>query len=99
MAGLPPLRSGFPVVGVDSNLSLGFLFPRSPLCYFPRSLPSLRGLRLAENNKALSASQKGLSFVGMAGFEPTTSTSQMWRDTGLRYIPNLVSSFYVEEAE
>ncbi len=24
----------------------------------------------------------------MAGFEPTTSTSQMWRDTGLRYIPN-----------
>jgi hypothetical protein len=27
-------------------------------------------------------------FVGMAGFEPTTSTSQMWRDTGLRYIPN-----------
>ncbi len=29
--------------------------------------------------------------VGVAGFEPTTSTSQMWRDTGLRYTPNLVS--------
>jgi hypothetical protein len=26
-------------------------------------------------------------FVGMAGFEPAASTSQMWRDTGLRYIP------------
>ena len=25
--------------------------------------------------------------VGVAGFEPTTSTSQMWRDTGLRYTP------------
>ena len=32
-------------------------------------------------------------FVGMAGFEPTTSCSQSRRDTGLRYIPNLVSSF------
>ena len=28
------------------------------------------------------------TFVGVAGFEPTTSTSQMWRDTGLRYTPN-----------
>ena len=27
------------------------------------------------------------SGVGMAGFEPAASTSQMWRDTGLRYIP------------
>ena len=30
---------------------------------------------------------KGIK-VGVAGFEPTTSTSQMWRDTGLRYTPN-----------
>lgn len=30
-------------------------------------------------------------FVGVAGFEPTTSTSQMWRDTGLRYTPMVVS--------
>ena len=30
----------------------------------------------------------------MAGFEPTTSCSQSRRDTGLRYIPNLVSSFF-----
>ncbi len=33
-------------------------------------------------------------FVGMAGFEPTTSCSQSRRDTGLRYIPNLVSSLF-----
>jgi hypothetical protein len=26
--------------------------------------------------------------VGVAGFEPAASTSQMWRDTGLRYTPN-----------
>jgi hypothetical protein len=25
----------------------------------------------------------------MAGFEPAASTSQMWRDTGLRYIPKI----------
>ena len=30
---------------------------------------------------------KNPTFVGMAGFEPAASTSQMWRDTGLRYIP------------
>jgi hypothetical protein len=30
----------------------------------------------------------GFDLVGAAGFEPTTSTSQMWRDTGLRYAPN-----------
>ncbi len=29
----------------------------------------------------------GIALVGMAGFEPAASTSQMWRDTGLRYIP------------
>jgi len=34
---------------------------------------------------------KGFSgIVGMAGFEPAASTSQMWRDTGLRYIPYFV---------
>jgi hypothetical protein len=26
----------------------------------------------------------------MAGFEPAASTSQMWRDTGLRYIPKIL---------
>ena|GEM_PF-4054818 len=26
--------------------------------------------------------------VGMAGFEPTASSTPCWRDTGLRYIPN-----------
>ncbi len=31
----------------------------------------------------------------MAGFEPTTSCSQSRRDTGLRYIPNLVSPFFI----
>jgi hypothetical protein len=29
------------------------------------------------------------SVVGMAGFEPTTSSTPCWRDTGLRYIPKL----------
>ena len=28
------------------------------------------------------------SIVGVAGFEPAASTSQMWRDTGLRYTPS-----------
>ncbi len=32
--------------------------------------------------------------VGVAGFEPTTSTSQMWRDTGLRYTPISIDLFY-----
>jgi hypothetical protein len=29
-----------------------------------------------------------ITFVGVAGFEPAASTSQMWRDTGLRYTPS-----------
>jgi hypothetical protein len=28
-----------------------------------------------------------IGIVGVAGFEPAASTSQMWRDTGLRYTP------------
>ncbi len=40
-----------------------------------------------ENKKPFLQIQKGFSLVGVAGFEPTTSTSQMWRDTGLRYTP------------
>ncbi|VXC57330.1 Resolvase domain [Sphingobacterium multivorum] len=46
-------------------------------------------------NKKLHAQKNGTKIdfstlsrqVGVAGFEPTTSTSQMWRDTGLRYTP------------
>ena len=40
------------------------------------------------------------SGVGMAGFEPAASTSQMWRDTGLRYIPkgNAKVSFKITAA-
>ena len=30
-----------------------------------------------------------LTFVGVAGFEPTTSWSQTKRDTGLRYTPKI----------
>ncbi len=42
-----------------------------------------------ETKKAPGFSSRGfLNQVGVAGFEPTTSTSQMWRDTGLRYTPN-----------
>jgi hypothetical protein len=35
-----------------------------------------------------------LFVVGMAGFEPAASTSQMWRDTGLRYIPKISGCKY-----
>jgi hypothetical protein len=31
--------------------------------------------------------QTGFYNVGMAGFEPTTSSTPCWRDTRLRYIP------------
>ena len=45
--------------------------------------------KLDENKTGQANTKFDLScLVGMAGFEPTTSTSQMWRDTGLRYIPN-----------
>jgi hypothetical protein len=33
-------------------------------------------------------------FVGVAGFEPTTSCSQSRRDTGLRYTPNWYHLFH-----
>ena len=36
-------------------------------------------------------------FVGMAGFEPAASTSQMWRDTGLRYIPNGLQRYHLHQ--
>ena len=43
---------------------------------------------LSGKKKGQIRSHSDLSFkVGMAGFEPAASTSQMWRDTGLRYIP------------
>ena len=41
--------------------------------------------RQSENGYDLNVEEQ--IFVGVAGFEPTTSTSQMWRDTGLRYTP------------
>ena len=41
-----------------------------------------------------------IAIVGMAGFEPAASTSQMWRDTGLRYIPIGIAkvAFYISAA-
>ena len=33
--------------------------------------------------------------VGMAGFEPTTSSTPCWRDTGLRYIPQLAYKYII----
>jgi hypothetical protein len=43
---------------------------------------------LSDKKKGQIRSHSDLScVVGMAGFEPAASTSQMWRDTGLRYIP------------
>lgn len=55
-------------------------------------LPHLTSLK---TKAPVSLNYRGLLdfFVGVAGFEPTTSTSQMWRDTGLRYTPMVVSPF------
>jgi hypothetical protein len=50
------------------------------------------------NKKGQTKSKFDLSSeVGVAGFEPTTSTSQMWRDTGLRYTPMMVSPLFCGE--
>jgi hypothetical protein len=40
-----------------------------------------------QNKKSLSLRERLSVSVGVARFELTTSTSQMWRDTGLRYTP------------
>jgi site-specific DNA recombinase len=45
--------------------------------------------KLVENKKGQTKNKFDLSCqVGVAGFEPAASTSQMWRDTGLRYTPS-----------
>ena len=41
-----------------------------------------------KNKKALTFIRALVFIVGVAGFEPAASTSQMWRDTGLRYTPS-----------
>ena len=48
------------------------------------------------NGECLYIQHYSSFFVGVAGFEPTTSTSQMWRDTGLRYTPNFAFDFLPE---
>ena len=45
-------------------------------------IPTKKAAQIALNGFFL------VGIVGMAGFEPAASTSQMWRDTGLRYIPS-----------
>jgi hypothetical protein len=74
-----------------------FASPTSKLTLlFPLRASSLwLGARL--NNKALLAMQERLVFVGVAGFEPTTSCSQSRRDTGLRYTPNWYLCFHFRE--
>lgn len=49
-------------------------------------------VQVASDHMILTAQKKAASVlkrlpVGMAGFEPTTSSTPCWRDTGLRYIP------------
>jgi hypothetical protein len=53
-------------------------------------------IKTIKNNKACKSFdlQALNGIVGMAGFEPAASTSQMWRDTGLRYIPLLAYAGY-----
>jgi hypothetical protein len=87
-----------PGKGIWRKLKPPPLVPRGLLCCFLLRRSS-QGLALARNNKALSASQKGLSFVGVAGFEPTTSCSQSRRDTGLRYTPNWYRSLFITAEE
>lgn len=54
-------------------------------------------LRKLEIYKVLCMTKKAFRFhrrllnVGVAGFEPTTSSSQTRRDTGLRYTPNNIA--------
>ena len=43
---------------------------------------------LQQKNLCLDRQRFKPVLVGVAGFEPTTSTSQMWRDTRLRYTPD-----------
>lgn len=47
-----------------------------------------------KTKKALTNVKTFTGFVGVAGFEPAASTSQMWRDTGLRYIPKTGLQIY-----
>jgi hypothetical protein len=54
-------------------------------------------MRGSDQKKAVSVSKR--LNVGMAGFEPTTSSTPCWRDTGLRYIPKysiLRSQIYIK---
>ena len=48
----------------------------------------LHARRGQEIKKAAQIALCGYFSVGVAGFEPAASTSQMWRDTGLRYTPS-----------
>jgi hypothetical protein len=71
-----------------------FLCAREDSNFHTRRRCRLKTVRLPISPRAHFFKQKypknrvfSVIYVGVAGFEPTTSTSQMWRDTGLRYTP------------
>src|SRR5690554_2548190 len=51
------------------------------------------------NDKSLLLCRKLFCYVGLAGFEPTTSSTPCWRDTWLRYNPfggaNIDNFFFI----
>ena len=69
-------------------------YPFFRLCKHCLHRCALKKPHLLSTGKAL------ITLVGVAGFEPAASTSQMWRDTGLRYIPkgNAKVSFIITAA-
>ena len=88
---------GFLIVGVagfEPTASSSRTTRATGLRYTPRNLP-----RSDRRKKAICFNRKNLrvgfpeafrasnSSVGLAGFEPTTSSTPCWRDTRLRYTP------------
>lgn len=63
--------------GIDSHK-----IKRMPILF--KSVLKMTKTELKRHKKS---EEKSSLSVGVAGFEPTTSTSQMWRDTRLRYTP------------
>ena len=50
---------------------------------------AMLSLQKSINKKVLSLKQDQ-ALVGVAGFEPTTSSTPCWRDTRLRYTPKIL---------
>ena len=89
----------------DSNLR-----PRRPErralpgCATPREWPFATDNQIVRAEKSLrvgfpEAFQTINSSVGVAGFEPTTSSTPCWRDTRLRYTPRNYGTKVIENSD